>query len=210
MKADTPTIISYREYGRRRGCSDTAVRKAIIAGKIFEGVARNKRGKALGIYEEIANREWAMNHDPVRERVSQNGESTARFMEVEAEGEQSPSAPSEPTTKPRAIPKEGYNPANENTLAAAKRAQAVYKAKLSELEYKQKAGQLVDKQEVYKQLYGAGQELRQAFQTIPDRFIDDILAAKTRNEAHQILFNAVADVLEGLAEIEKREIAVNR
>lgn len=203
MNADTP-IISIREYGRRKGCSDTAVRKAINAGKIVEGVARNKRGKPLGIYEEIANREWALNHDPMRERVTKNGEASERFLEENDSSKDAPkSQPKQPTAP-------GYNPANESSLANAKRAQAIYKAKLSELEYKQKAGQLVDKQEVYKQLYGAGQELRQAFQTIPDRFIDEILAARSRNEAHQVLFNAIADVLEGLSEIEKREINVNR
>jgi predicted transcriptional regulator len=200
MTTNTP-IISIREYGRRRGCSDTAVRKAINAGKIVEGVARDKRGKVLGIYEEVANAEWALNHDPMRERVTKNGEASERFLEAETK----PAAPigqGKPT---------GYSgAANENSLAAAKRAQAIYKAKLSELEYKQKAGKLVDKQEVYKQLYGAGQELRQAFQTIPDRFIDDILAASSRNESHQVLFNAIADVLEGLSEIEKRELVVNR
>lgn len=201
---DKTKLISIREYGRRRGCSDTAVRKSILAGKIIEGVARDKRGKVLGIKEDIANEEWAMNHDPMKERVTQNGEASARFLEPETNAEPSP--------KPKQQGKStGYSgAANENSLAAAKRVQALYKAKLSELEYKQKSGKLVDKQEVYKQLYGAGQELRQAFQTIPDRFIDDILAAKNRNEAHQILFNAIADVLEGLAEIEKRELAVNR
>lgn len=203
MTTNTP-IISIREYGRRRGCSDTAVRKAINAGKIIEGVARDKRGKVLGINEEIANAEWAMNHDPMKERVTQNGEASARFLEPETNAEPNP----QPKQQGKST---GYSgAANENSLAAAKRVQALYKAKLSELEYKQKSGKLVDKQEVYKQLYGAGQELRQAFQTIPDRFIDDILAATNRNEAHQILFNAIADVLEGLAEIEKRELAVNR
>lgn len=204
MTTDTP-IISIREYGRRRGCSDTAVRKAINAGKIVEGVARDKRGKVLGIYEDVSNREWALNHDPTRERTTKNGESSQRFLGTETE-----EPPVAPSPRVKSVAKEGYNPANENTLAAAKRARAVYEAKLKELEYKKMAGKLVDKDEVYKALYGAGQEVRQAFQTIPDRFIDDILAAKSRNEAHQLLFNAIADVLDGLAEIEKREIVVNR
>jgi hypothetical protein len=43
-------------------------------------------------------------------------------------------------------------------------------------------------------------------QAIPDRVIDDVLAARSRNEAHQVLYNAIADALEMLTEISERPI----
>lgn len=193
------SLISIREYGRRRGCSDTAVRKAIKAGKIVDGVVRDKKGNVLGIDEAVANNEWALNHDPSILRVTQNGQSSERFVEASTKAE-----------APKPLAAGGGSVSSDNSLAAAKRARAIYEAKLKELEYKERSGELVDKKEVYKALYGAGQELRQAFQAIPDRFIDDILAAKSRNEAHQILSNAIADTLECLSEIQSRDITTNR
>jgi hypothetical protein len=182
-------LISIREYAKRRGCSDTAVHKAIRAGKIVKGYKR--LGEKPFIDEEIANEEWNASSNPNYERVSKSG--TKIFEEPAAE-----------TTEAEPTP-------NQNaTLAAAKRAQAVYKAKLSELEYKQKAGKLVDKDAVYKALFAAGQEMRAELQSIPDRHIDTILAAKSRNEAHKMLYEVIATALTKLADIEKRDLTTHR
>lgn len=97
-------------------------------------------------------------------------------------------------------------PVQDDTLAAARKAQEVYKAKIAELDYKKRIGDLVAKDEVYKALFAFGQELRTQFQAIPDRVVDNMLAASSRNEAHIILYEAITKVLENLADIESRKI----
>jgi len=182
------TLLSIREYARRKGCSDTAVHKAIKAEKIVKGVdyTNPKRPK---INPDIADKEWSAFKDPDYRRRARNGK---EIFEEEVK----PSEPVETATNPR----------TDTSLAAAKRAQAVYKAKILELEMKQKQGSLVDRDQVYKALFAAGQEVRSALQAVPDRFIDNILAARSRNEAHSILSNAIADALEKLADGSKELI----
>jgi hypothetical protein len=188
-------LISIREYARRRGCSDTSVHKAIREGKIVNGRVVDKDGKPK-INPAIADVEWQSNHNPAYERKTKRG---TQVFNADA-GD----------LAPQQTGSDGQAVRNEQTLAAAKRAQAVYKAKLSELEFKKKAGQLVNKDEVYKALFAAGQELRQSIMAIPDRTIDNILAARSRNEAHNLLTNALADALEALVDIQTRDLSNER
>ena len=184
--------ISIREYARRVGVSDTAVRKCIKAEKIVRGVEYDANGKPY-IIPSIANAEWAKSYDPSYERVTQSG---GRATVYSAAPQPIEDAVAPPST----------NQTTDTSLAAARRAQAVYKAKILELQMKEKQGSLVDKQFVYKTLFEAGQEVRSALQAIPDRVIDNILAARSRNDAHKILFDAISDALEQLSDIQKRDI----
>lgn len=190
MAKKAEELISIREYARRRGCSDTSVHKALQSGKIVAGLVI-KGGKKF-INPAVANVEWSSSHDPAYDRTSKSG--APIFDETGSAG------------LPQGTGSDGHAVRNEHTLAAAKRAQAVYKAKLQELEYKKKSGELVHKGEVYKALYSAGQELRQSLMAIPDRLIDNILASRSRNEAHNLLTNALADALEALVDIQTRDI----
>lgn len=185
-------LISIREYARRKGCSDTAVRKAIISGKIVKGVVQKKNERPR-INQAIADAEWMSNRDPDYRRTTRKGKEVFEEASSVAPESQANDAPKA-----------------DSSLAAAKRAQAVYKAKILELEMKEKQGSLVDRDQVYKALFAAGQEVRSAVQSIPDRFIDNILAARSRNEAHSILANAIADALEKLSELTNKELTVRR
>lgn len=187
-------LISIREYSRRKGCSDTAVHKAIAAGKIVKGLVK-RHGKKF-INPEIADAEWSSNHNPSYGKVNKSGK------EMFTEGEAPPQAPAGAGQK---VPN-----VSDGTLAAAKKAKAVYDAQLAKLDFEQKSGKLVPKADVYKALYAAGQELRISLMAIPDRVIDDILSAPSRNEAHQLLVNELSSTLETLNEIQNREITTNR
>lgn len=192
-------LIAIREYARRKGCSDTAVRKAIASGKIVKGIIR-KDGERPLINPEVADREWSTNFDPNYGGKARNPKLRATML-GEAE-------------KPQPIEQEEQNQtetmptAGKKSLAELKRDTADVKLRISALDLKQKMGILVDKDKVYKALFAAGQEVRASFQSIPDRVIDEVLASPTRNEAHSILFNAIADALENLSEILNREINV--
>jgi hypothetical protein len=174
-------LISIREFARRIGVSDVAVGKAIRSGKIVKGVdySNPKRPK---IDQDVALKEWGKHVNP-----NYNRQQTEKIQEQGYSG----SAPAETSVR---------------SIAEIKRQHEEVKLRMSALELKEKQGQLVDKDKVYKALFAAGQEVRTAMQAVPDRVIDDVLAAQTRNEAHQILFNAIADTLEMLSEICNREI----
>lgn len=195
--------ISLREYGRRIGTSDTAVRKAIKAEKIVQGVVYDDKGKPW-IIPDVANAEWSKSYDPSYQRVTQSGTPVSIYADAGNPKDDASSGLKDESETPPPMDT-GQARTADTSLAAARRAQAVYKAKILELEMKQKQGSLVDKQQVYKGLFVAGQEIRSAMQSIPDRVIDNILAARSRNEAHAILSNAIADALEKLADLGTRE-----
>lgn len=185
------TGISIRQYARDSKVSDTAVHKAIKAGKIVKGLTHDEKGRPR-ILPEIANKEWG------------------EFKEAPAAPVKTPAAKPQAVKNPTVLEAPGSttneDPAPTNNLARARLAKEISRAKLLDLEYQTKKGKLVDKDAVYKALFAAGQEIRATFQAIPDRHIDEIVSAKTRNEAHEILAGVIGKALESLADIGKRDI----
>lgn len=81
----------------------------------------------------------------------------------------------------------------------------IAKARLAELELLEKEGVLMQKAVVDSELFAAAQEIRNALLVIPDRIIDQVIAESgNRNKAHGIIYNAIADELEKLADIGAR------
>jgi phage terminase Nu1 subunit (DNA packaging protein) len=84
----------------------------------------------------------------------------------------------------------------------AVRLEKVSKAKIAELELKEKEGTLVSKSFVFDQLFAFGNELRNALLSIPDREIDKIIVNHNdRTKAHTILYDAISKELEKLSNI---------
>lgn len=180
--------ISITEFGRRKGVSHTAVANAIASGRLVKSVVVLKNGRR-GVMPTLADKEWVENTDTThwRSRYSVNGGSNAEEVDPE---------------QTKASSSAGLN--------AAKKAKAIYDAKLAELEYKKKSGVLVEKKKVYESLFDFGKELRNELLALPDRVIDDILAAPSRNESLTVLYDGLAKVLEQLTKLEHREIAAER
>lgn len=188
-----PDYVSIREYARRKGLSDMAVHKAIKAGHITEASLLIKDGKRKGINPESADKEWSQSisygksrKPGVRSRFTNKG-----------------SSDKEPITDQHSDNSLG---GGAPSTAKAQQVEAFYKAKLRKLEFERKSGEVVDKAQVYRALFAAGQEIRTAFEGIADRFIDDILAAPTRNDAHTILQTAIDEALQSVSELKDRQI----
>jgi hypothetical protein len=193
--------VSLREYARRKGVSDTAVRKAIKSGKISKALKTNaKNGRPL-VNPDVADSEWSANHNPAHERVTRSGSSAFK-------DHADTSNASADVASGSVLGNAGKG--GEATFAAAKRAKAVYDAQLARLDYETRAGKLVPKADVYKALYSAGQELRTSLMAIPDRVVDEMLSAPSRNDAHQMLVEAIASSLEALVDIQNRDISAHR
>jgi phage terminase Nu1 subunit (DNA packaging protein) len=225
--------ISIREFARRLGCSDTAIHKAIKAGRIVEGYdAEDKK-----IIPDIAEAEYKANtdarltrvfsqdselerverqrqliaeqkaavakeHEELREQQQRNEELKQQPGQIEQKAVVFEEQPPE-----RQVPeksKHGRVVQNDVDMNAARKAEAVYRAKLKQLEYEEKSGKLVNKQEVYRELFAVGKEIRTALLAVPDRVIDNLLASTSRNEAHSLLYKSISEILEVLADTEKR------
>jgi hypothetical protein len=181
--------VSIREFARQMGVSDIAVAKAIKAGKITEGVdyTNPKRPK---VNVEVAAKSWGRNWAPT---MKTNPKLAARF---EAQ-EEDPPPPPPPAGAPSFVDAEPQVTSN-SSLAKIKQQHEMVKLQSAALDLKIKKGEFVRKVEVYRALFSAGQELRVQFQAIPDKCIDDILAATTRGEALRLLQGHIADALEML------------
>lgn len=170
MAKRTQERISQREYARRLGISNEAVRKAIEAGKIVKGWDK-KEGK---IILDIANKEWGALHfkNNINEIVSEIGGNKSEGNNLSLNG--------------------------DSSFAEARRVKEIIQAQLVALDLKERKGELVKKDQVYKELYAFGQQMRTSLQAIPDRVIDNVLAAKSRSEAHTLVTEAIHEVLESL------------
>lgn len=181
-------LIPIREYARKKGCSDTAVRKAIAAGKIVKGVIKEE-GKRPLIDPDIADKEWGKTFNP---NYVSNPKLKKQFANEDDEDDEDEASEPKP---------------DGDSIAQIKRQHAKIKAQIDFLELKKMQGQLVEKDAVYRNLFAAGQEMREHFLSLPDKLIDNIMAAGTRNDAFLILYDGITAVLENLTDIQRRNFA---
>lgn len=200
--------VSQREYARRLGVSNEAVRKAVIDGRITKGWDK-KEGK---IIVEKANEEWGNIHIQVaKEGAHSQNEAIARVQALTYQ--QQPTKPAKPRfedpedTEITAFGElEQYNSlrvASDAQFAEALRVEKIAKARQEIIKLQELTGSLVNKTEVYKQLFGFGQSVRQAVLAVPDRCIDEVIAQTTRAEAHQILIKYLHEALEKITEADQ-------
>lgn len=196
--------LSIRQFADVIGVSDTAVRKAIKSGKIYDSIDWTVPHRPK-IDPIKAAEEWGKNYDPTH---GQHDELITGVKVVAKANQSQPPKPKKekPSAQfevvreaPEAHPAQGGR-----SLAEIKRQTAEVKLRLAAVELKEKQGQLVDKDQVYRSLFAAGQEMRTALQAIPDRCIDNILSASNRTEAHSILYTEITNALERLSDIYKR------
>lgn len=173
-------VISLREFSRRVGVSDTTVRNNKEALK--PAITKLTNGRPAIKWED-GYKIWITL--PVGEKQQtgstfDNGNVNSQKINVDSDDD------------------EGVSSAGLNRAGVARNAKAILDAKLKELEYKEKSGKLVDKQLVYNKLFDAGRNLRLAFQSLPDRVIDNILANTNRNEARHYLLTEINKILGNL------------
>jgi hypothetical protein len=201
--------VSIREYARRKGVSDTAIHKHIKEGRITQrSLTKNESNGRPMIIVAYADADLAEHYDPHK---NQSSALEAEFVDgIKPRGKLAKSVAQTGGAGLPPVPPESKVESKDPHLQQARKAAAIFDAKLKELAYKEKLGSLVDKDKVYKSLFEMGQELRAAFLAIPDRVVDEMLAATTRHEAHSILYKAINAELEKMADFASRDIAINR
>lgn len=79
--------------------------------------------------------------------------------------------------------------------AESQRRITLYQARKAKLEYEEMKGNLVQKGAVYDKLYNFAQAMRDRIMNVPDRCIDDVLAAPGRNQALKRMGDEIAAAL---------------
>lgn len=171
--------VSQREYAKYLGVSNEAVSRAVKDGRIKKGWDA-KQQKIIVLH---ANNEFGFMH-------KENLPGAEPLPEVNDEDEDDFTEDEESDDSAKLN--------NRSSYMEAKRVREINLAKLSDLDYKERVGDLVRKDVVFKELFAFGQQMRVSLLAIPDRTIDNILAAKTRGDAHNILTEAIHGTLEDL------------
>lgn len=172
--------VSIKQFGMMVGVSDAAVHKAIKTGKIVKGYIPRKGDVGPFIIPQIASEEYGRKiisdgHADIRKERGNKG------LTVAPDSEQSPDDVSKIG---------GMSPERK-----AKLKQLIYKSQIAELQAKQMAGELVRKEDVYRDLFAKGQALKEELLAVPDRVTDDVLAAETRTQAHKLIYEAIERIL---------------
>ena len=83
----------------------------------------------------------------------------------------------------------------------ARLAEKTYQAKLKELEYKLKRGEIVEREKVVADAQAVGAFLREQFMSIPVRY-SGLLEGRTARDIEEILEDAINDALKALQKSE--------
>lgn len=189
--------VSQREYARMLNISNEAVSRAVKDKRIVKGWDATEKK----IIVELANKEFGFQF--------QEGTTPENNQPVGLPTSEKPAKQQAPGTddgKASEDAEDDFKLNSRTNFQEARRVKEIQQAKLigiqkqlSELELKEREGELVRKDDVYKALFAFGQTIRVAILAVPDRTIDNILAARSRNEAHQLLTNALHGALEKLS-----------
>lgn len=184
-------LISIREAARRLGVSDTAIHKAIKAGRVVVA-GKTDSGRPQMEWKDTERR-WLANSDASkRSHVGSQGSSrrekdaprvqlaTSDRMD---EGEATEGAPASGRGA-------GY--------AQARAAREVYMAKLAKLEFDERSGKLIDAQTVRAEGSKLAAAVISGLYNIPDRCADEISGMSSAHDIHKLLLSEIDNAVEGL------------
>lgn len=145
-----------------RGQSHVAVLKAINEGRL-SSPAVERQGRGWVIDPVLADAQWAGRTDPTGAPQAPN--------------QDQPTATGEPAAATRSGP----------PLSVSKQVKAAYDAKMAELDYKAKAGQLVLITEVKAKAFALARSARDGLLGIPDRISPVLAATSDVTQVHHLL-----------------------
>lgn len=222
--------VSGRELARLTGQSEGAVRKAKNRGSILKGLTAD--GKFI---PSIASNEWGkpiLQEFLSPENIKEVFDKSMRVLKISASIEKkTPSVKTVPKKQKKEaetieevveeimhekLPTAEADDLTDETVSAdfdgyidkpeAERVTAVLKAKILQITYKEKQGQLIDKSKINPILFGFGQEIRVVLEGLSNRIVDDIRGAKTRPEAKRMIDEEVYRMLNKISDVLSRKI----
>lgn len=174
----TKTQIQMATYARRLGISKVSVHDAIKTGRLVKGYDPVTKK----IIPDIADKEWGL-------AAKQRSEKQLRERALtQADIDQFANVPVYDIV---------ITPADD--LAEADRKRTIIKAQQDLLALKKEAGELVNREEMYREMFEFGKEIRTALQAIPARVVDRLINMD-RMAATKLLTEEINQVLEKLSE----------
>lgn len=163
------------EYAKLRGVSRQAVDAAVKTGRIAAAVGPDGR---LDI--ALADKLWAENTNPVQ---GEHGHVRKRVKKGQEEIVE-------------AAKSVGIDPNAPPPLSESKTLEAAYKARLAQIEYEEKSGQLVEADKVKKEAFRTARITRDAMLAIPDRLAAELAGITEPFVIHQKLTAEIRGAIE--------------
>lgn len=221
--------VSFREFARLTGTSDGAVRKAVKRGSIVRGLVVD--GDKTTVIPSIASEEWGkalIDHTPAVDPVSEFPPiefADGTIIQVNSDLDREPVTITYANTNPETPGDEAGEEDTDDDKAAVKafmksipqgtskieaeRLISVFKAQKAKRELEILEDKYVPKDLVFKNLFDFSAMMRDNFLNVPERIIDNVLAADTRNEAMIIMKTEISTVLLSLASIGDVKLSKN-
>lgn len=182
--------VSIAIFAKRIGtASRSTIYHAIETGKLSRNIAKVK-GKWVITDVDAALAEWAESYPTDDARTNPSLRAKMKRVKDSAGTDDTEADP----------PQDGaIRPIPKKIVSDAK--YAAHRAEMAELELLERQGALVRRDVIDKALYAAGQEVREAFLSLPDRIVDNLISvADNRVEFHSMLMDALCLVLERLSD----------
>lgn len=193
-----PARLGIRAYARHRGCSHTAVQKAVTAGRLSELSKANPSGSwipsargSASIDPVAADLEWTSNTDELQQR--ENHREPAPPLEEPAPGQLFPDA-----QLPGAAAVQEVAP-RRPTLASAQAVRTTYLAQIAKLDYEERCRNLVQADGVRIEAFRVAREVRDALLSIPDRMAGELASITNTHELRERLSREIRQALEVLS-----------
>jgi hypothetical protein len=182
-----------------RGQTHVAVINACNDGRLTPP-AVHRNGRSWIINAELADEQWATRTDP--SEYGGMGGGTARPIGITTPA---PQVPPEPAPKPAAAPPPVAEltapiPKGGPSLAVSKQVKAAYEAKICELDFKQRNGELVVARDVKSQAFTLARAVRDGMMGIADRLAPQLAAATDPRQVHALLTTEIRVALRALAD----------
>jgi hypothetical protein len=167
-----------------RGTSHVAVINAYNDGRLSEPAVR-REGRSWIINAELADEQWATRTDPSEYGGQAGGGS--RPIGVEAPAQHQPATSTPPPAAKGGPP-----------LAVSKQVKAAYEAKLMEIEYKERSGEMGNLQDVRTEASRLARQLRDLLLIIPSRNAAKVAVMSDPEEIRALLQAEIESALRGL------------
>jgi hypothetical protein len=190
-------LIGIREAARRLGVSDTAVHKAIKAGRVTVAGRTPTSNRPLVAWPQTQD-DWLANSD------------TAKRTHVGSKGSPRRAADPEPAV-PLATNTQDEQPAvggdalpgravQGPSLAQSRAVKEAYLARLAKLDFEQKIGKLIEADEVKVRAFKLARNARDALLTMPDRLAPVLASTTDVQEIHRLMIEDIERTCQRLAD----------
>lgn len=195
-------LIGIREAARRLGVSDTAVHKAIKAGRAHIAGRHPTNNRPLVAWPDI-EADWHRNSDPTkRTHVGPQGGSPKRA----GYGGNEPPARPMPTAA-QVVSGQAEDPGASAaaavsaapSLAQSRAVREAYQARLAKLEYEKAIGKVIDADAVKVDAFKVARQVRDGLLNIPDRVAAELAAEMDPGRVHDRLYREIRTALSALA-----------